>query len=155
MKTIKALFAVLFLGTIATVQAQDARVESETRINTNSDKIAYYQQRGAADAKFEIAFEAKSKAEEKAFWKEQKAYEKALKKKNRTAYHAYFAGKRDAYKTHHSHCDAHCHHSDSFYGYAGFYYYEYDQRNYQRAPSNTSVNTQIGVRAPSVRLGLF
>jgi hypothetical protein len=155
MKTMKALFAVLFLGTIATMQAQDASVKNETRINTNADKIAYYQQRGAADAKFEIAFEAKSKAEEKDFWKEQKAYEKELKKKNRTAYHAYFAGKQDAYREHHYHCDAHCHHNDSFYSQAGFYYDDYDQHNYQRTPSSTTVNTQIGVRTPSVRLGVF
>ncbi|MFV5686135.1 hypothetical protein ACM55I_11880 [Flavobacterium sp. GB2R13] len=154
MKTIKTLFAILFLGTIATVQAQETRVESESSINSNPDKITYYQQRGSQDANYELTFKAKTKAEEKAFWKEQKAYEKDLRKKNRKAYQAYIASKQDVYTTHYSHCDAHCHHSDSFYGHAGFYYYEYDQRNYQRTPSNTSVNTQIGVRAPSIRLGL-
>jgi hypothetical protein len=155
MKTIKTLLVLLFLGTIATVQAQEARVESEISINSNPDKITYYQQRGSEDANYELTFKAKTKAEEKAFWKEQKEYEKELKKKNRKAYQAYIARKQDVYTVHHSHCDAHCHHSDSFYGHAGFYYYEYDQRNYQGRPSNTSVNTQIGVRAPSVRLGLF
>jgi hypothetical protein len=159
MKTIKSLLILLFSGTIATVHAQEASVKSETNINTNLDKITYYQQRGSEDANYELTFKAKTKTEEKAFWKEQKEYEKELKKKNRKAYRAYIASKEDVYTTHHSHCDAHCHHSDSFYGHAGFYYYEYDQRNhqrnYQRRPSNTSVNPQIGVRAPSVRLGIF
>lgn len=154
MKTIKALFAILFLGTIATVQAQDAHIKSETRINTNSDKIAYYQQKGTEDAKFELEFKAKSKGEEKNFWKEQKAYETELREDNRKAYRAYIASKKDAYRAHHNHCDDHCHHDDSFYSHAGFYYYEYDQRP-QRTPSSTTVNTQIGVRAPSVRLGVF
>jgi hypothetical protein len=155
MKTIKVLLVLFFLGAIATVNAQETSVESETSINTNADKTTYYQQRGSEDANYELTFKAKTKAEERAFWKEQKEYEKDLKKKNRKAYQVYIASKQDVYTTHHSHCDAHCHHSDSFYGHARFYYYEYDQRNYQRAPSNTSVNTQIGVRAPSVRLGLF
>ncbi|MDI6049123.1 hypothetical protein QLS31_04715 [Flavobacterium sp. XS2P24] len=155
MKAIKYLMILLFSGTIVTVQAQEGNVKSETNINVNSDQITYYQQRGSEDANYELTFKAKTKAEEKAFWKEQKEYEKDLKKKNRKAYRAYIASKQDVYTMHHSHCDIHCHHSDSFYGHAGFYYYEYDQRNYQRRPSNTSVNTQIGVRAPSIRLGLF
>lgn len=147
----KILLVLFFLGAIATVNAQKA----EASINTNIDKITYYQQRGSEDANYELTFKAKTKAEEKVFWKELEAYEKDLKKKNRKAFRAYIASKQDVYTTHHSNCDAHCHHSDSFYGHAGFYYYKYDQRNYQRAPINTSVNTQIGVRAPSVRLGLF
>ncbi|MDI5898227.1 hypothetical protein [Flavobacterium yafengii] len=155
MKTMKFLLVLFFLGAITTVNAQEASVESETSINTNVDKITYYQQRGSEDANYELTFKAKTKTEEKAFWKEQKEYEKDLKKKNRKAYRAYIASKQDVYTMHHSHCDTRCHHSDSFYGHAGFYYYEYDQRNYQRAPRNTPVNTQIGVRAPSVRLGLF
>ena len=155
MKTIKSLLILLFLGIIVTAHAQEASVKSETNINVNTDKITYYQQRGREDANYELTFTAQTKAEEKAFWKEQKEYEKELKKKNRKAYQAYIASKEDVYTTHHSHCDSHCHHSDAFYGYAGFYYYEYDQRNYQRRPSNTSARTQIGVRAPSVRVGLF
>ena len=147
----KILLVLFFLGAIATVNAQKA----EASINTNIDKITYYQQRGSEDANYELTFKAKTKAEEKAFWKELEEYEKDLKKKNRKAFRAYVASKQDVYTTHHSICDAHCHHSDSFYGHAGFYYYEYDQRNYQRAPSNISVNTQIGMRAPIVRLGLF
>ena len=155
MKTIKTLFALLFLGTMATVQAQGSSVQAETNVNAHSNATTYYQQRGAEDANYELTFKAKTKAEEKAFWKEQKTYEKELKERNRRAYQAYVAGKQDVYTAHYYHCDAHCHHNDSFYSHAGFYYYEYDQRHYQRTPSNTSVNTQIGVRAPSVRLGLF
>ncbi|MDI5895514.1 hypothetical protein [Flavobacterium algoritolerans] len=155
MKAIKYLMILLFSGTIVTVQAQEGNVKSETNINVNSDQITYYQQRGSEDANYELTFKAKTKVEEKAFWKEQKEYEKDLKKKNRKAYRAYIASKQDVYTMHHSYCDIHCHHSDSFYGHARFYYYEYDQRNYQRRPSNTSVNAQIGVRAPSLRLGLF
>jgi hypothetical protein len=64
-------------------------------------------------------------------------------------------GKKDAYAEHHYHCDGHHYHSDSFYHHAGFYYYEYDRRNYERSPRRSSVNTQIGVSAPSVRLGIF
>jgi hypothetical protein len=154
MKTIKTLFALLFLAAMTTSQAQEASVQNKTNVDAHSNAITYYQQRGAEDAKFELAFKAKTKAEEKDFWKEQKAYEKELKERNKRAYHAYVAGKQDVYTAHYDHCDSHCHHSDSFYGYAGFYYYEYDQRNYQRRPNHTSVNTQIGVRTPSVRLGL-
>lgn len=155
MKTIKTLFALLFLAAMTTSQAQEASVQNKTNVDAHSNAITYYQQRGAEDAKFELAFTAKTKDEEKAFWKEQKAYEKELKERNKKAYRVYIASKKDVYTTHHYSCDAHCHHSDAFYSHAGFYYYQYDQPNYQRAPSNTSVNTQIGVRTPSVRLGLF
>jgi len=155
MQTIKSLLILLFLGTIATTRAQEGSLKSETNINVNPDKSTYYQQRGREDANYEFTFKAKTKAEEKAFWKEQKEYEKQLKKNNRKAYQSYIASKEDVYTTHHSYCDSHCHHNDAFYGHAGFYYYEYDQKNYQRRPSNTPVHTQIGVRVPSVRLGIF
>ncbi len=149
MKTIKTILAIIFLGTIATVHAQENSVQGETR-------ITYYQQRGEEDAKFEMEFTTKTKAEEKAFWKEQKEYEKELKKKNKKAYRAYIASKKEAYTEHYYHCDGHCHHNDSFYNHAAFYYYQYDRPNYQRVPTRTSVNTQIGVGVPvpSVRLGL-
>ncbi|MES2240104.1 MAG: hypothetical protein V4497_07575 [Bacteroidota bacterium] len=155
---IKTIVTLLFLGTIATSYGQQSRVESEISISNSPDKISYYQKRGVEDAKYELSFEAKTKAEEKAFWKDQKAYEKELKEKNRKAYRAYMASKKEAYTEHYYHCDAHCHHDDYFYSNAGFYYYGYNQRNdqryNQRTPSSTSVNTQIGVRTPSVRLGL-
>lgn len=154
MKTIKTIAALCFLGAITTLQAQQSSVKSETNIKA----ISYYQQRGAEDARFEMAFEAKTKDEQKAFWKEQKAYEKELKERNRKAYRAYIASKKEVYVEHYSHCDAHCHHDDYFYNHAGFYYYQYDRPNYQRTPGRTSVNTQIGVGVPavrsSVRLGL-
>ncbi|UQD57579.1 hypothetical protein [Flavobacterium sp. K5-23] len=155
MKTINTVIAIVFLGTVVSMNAQEAKVKSETRVNTNQDKIAYYEQRGAEDARFEMEFKAKTKAEEKAFWKEQKQYERDLKEDNNRAHRAYVQGKKDAYAEHHYHCDDHCYHSDSFYHHAGFYYYQYDQRNYQRSPRSTSVNTQIRVNTPSVRLGLF
>lgn len=151
MKTILAIF---LLGTMATTYAQEARVESKVNVGNSSDKLSYYQKRGAEDAKFELTFTAKTKAEEKAFWKEQKAYEKELKERDRKAYRAYIASKKEVYVEHYNHCDANCHHDDYFYSHAGFYYYQYDQPNYQRTPSSTSINTQIGVRTPSVRLGL-
>ncbi|WP_231129593.1 hypothetical protein [Flavobacterium sufflavum] len=151
MRTILAIF---LLGTMAITYAQEASVESRASVGKTPDKITYYQQRGAEDAKYELSFEAKTKAEEKAFWKEQKAYEKELKERDRKAYRAYIASKKEVYVEHYNHCDAHCHHDDYFYSHAGFYYYQYDQPNYQRTPSSTSINTQIGVRTPSVRLGL-
>lgn len=147
MKMIKTLITIIFLGTITAVHAQGSSVESET-------KITYYQQRGTEDAKFELSFQGKTKAEETAFWKEQKAYEKELKKKNRKAYRAYIASKKETYAAHHYDCDAHCHHSNAFYTQARYYYYGYDDPGYQRTPTRTSVNAQIGVRTPSVRLGL-
>lgn len=155
MKTIKTLFAILFFGTVATVTAQEARVSHETRVKTHNEKLSYYQHRGAADAKFELEYKAKSKAEEKAFWKEQKEYEKDLKQNNRRAYRIYLQSKQEAYAEHHHHCNGHSYHSDYFYDHATVYYHQYDRHNYERSPRRTSVNTQIGVRAPSVRLGVF
>lgn len=156
MKTIKILFGFLFLGTIATVQAQEAKAEGEIIRSNGSDKFSYYQKRGTEDAQYELRFEAKTKAEEKAFWKEQKAYEKELKERDRKAYRAYIASKKDVYSEHYYHCDRHCHHDDYFYTHARFYYYQYNQPTYyQRTPaSGARINTQIGVRTPSVRLGL-
>lgn len=156
MKTIKTVFALLFLGTMTITYAQEARVESRVSVSNSSDKLSYYQKRGAEDAKFELTFTAKTKAEEKAFWKEQKAYEKELKERDRKAYRAYIASKKDVYSEHYYHCDRHCHHDDYFYTHARFYYYQYNQPTYyQRTPtSGARINTQIGVRTPSVRLGL-
>jgi hypothetical protein len=155
MKKTKTILTILFFGAIATVNAQEARVSQEARVNTNQEKSSYYGQRGAEDANYELQFKAKSKSDEVSFWQEQQQYEKELKKDNKRAYRAYIRGKKEAYAEHHHHCDDHCYHSDSFYQHAGFYYYEYDHRNYQRSPSRTSVKTQIGVRTPSVRLGIF
>jgi len=155
MKTIKTILTIVFFGTLAAVNAQEAKVSQETKVNTSEDRLSYYEQRGADDANYELKFKAKSNSDEKSFWNEQEQYEKELKQENRRAYRAYIQGKKDAYAEHHSHCDDDHYHSDPFYQHAGFYYYEYDRRNYQRSPSRTSVNTPIGVSAPSVRLGIF
>ena len=155
MKTIKNLLVLLFFSAVATATAQNVSGRTEVKVSNNQDKMAYYKQRGSEDARFEMAFKAKTKAEDKAFWNEQKEYEKNLKRQNRKAYRVYIASKQEAYAEHHHRCDAHCYHSDSFYHHAGYYYYGYEPTNYQSRPSSTTVNTQIGVRAPSVRLGVF
>lgn len=155
MKTFKTILTILFFGSLAAANAQQAKVSHKTRVNPSQEKWSYYEQRGAEDANYELKFRAKSKSDEQTFWHEQKQYEIELKKDNKSAYRAYMQGKKDAYAEHHHHCDDHCHHSDSFYRHAGFYYYEYDHRNFERSPSRTSVNTRIGVSAPSVRLGIF
>lgn len=155
MKAIKTIVAIALFGSLATMNAQDAKLKSETRINGSQDKMAYYESRGAEDARFELEFKAKSKAEEKAFWKEQQEYEKNLKKENKKAYRAYIASKQEAYTEHHHHCDDHCYHSDSFYHHAGYYYYGYEEYNYHASPRSSSVHTQVRVNTPSVRLGIF
>lgn len=153
MKAIKTIMAFVFLGTTS-INAQEAGVKSESNLNTHSDKMSYYQKRGAEDAQYELTFTAQTKAEEKAFWKEQKKYEKALKEKDRKAYRAYMASKKEAYSEHYYHCDGHCHHDPMFYTYAGYYYYGYEQPYYQRSYSPTTVNTRISTGTPSLRLGL-
>ncbi len=154
MKTIQIFLALIFLGTMS-VKAQEARVKSETTANVGTDKMSYYQKRGAEDAQYELVFTAKTKAEEKAFWKEQKEYEKALKQKDRKAYRAYMASKKESYAEHYDHCGGYCHHDPMFYTYAGYYYYGYEQPYYyQRNYSPSTVNTRISVGTPSLRLGL-
>jgi hypothetical protein len=156
MKTRKTILTILFIGVLGSLNAQEAKVKSETEVKTDQEKLSYYEHRGAGDANYELVFKAKSKSGEESFWQEQENYERELKEDNRRAYRAYMQGKKDAYAEHHHDCDGHHYHSDSFYQHAGFYYYEYDRRNYERRPSrSSSVNTQIGVSAPSVRLGLF
>jgi hypothetical protein len=163
MKTIKTILAILFFGALANLNAQEAKVSEETEakvsheteVNTKQEKVSYYEQRGAEDAKHELQFKAESKRGEESFWKEQEQYERDLKEDNRRAYRAYMQGKKDAYAEHHYDCDGHHYHSDSFYQHAGFYYYEYDRRNYERSPRRSSSDIQIGVSTPSVRLGLF
>lgn len=154
MKTIKILLTLFFLGTVTHLQAQQTALKAEANVNAYAEKMSYYEKRGAEDAQFELTFVAKTKAEEKAFWKEQKAYEKQLKAKNRKAYRAYIASKKEVYAEHYNHCDAHCHHDAGFYTYAGYYYYGYDNPRYQRSYAPSSVNTRISVGTPSLRLGL-
>lgn len=155
MKKLKTVFAIVFFGIIANAGAQEARVRNEARINSDQDYTTYYQQRGAEDARYELEFQAKSKNDERAFWQEQKQYEKELKKENKHAYSVYIQSKEEAYANHYHHCNNQCYHSDAFYQHAEFYYSEYDRRDYERNPSTISVNTRVGVRTPSVRLGIF
>ncbi|GEL09473.1 hypothetical protein SAMN05192550_1526 [Flavobacterium glycines] len=153
MKSIKIIAAFIFLGSIA-INAQEAKVKSETTVNNHSDSMSYYQKRGVEDAQYELAFTAETKEKGKSFWKEQKEYEKALKQKDRKAYRAYMAAKKETYMEHYDHCDGHCHHDPMFYTYAGYYYYGYESPYYQRSYSPSTTTTRITVGAPSLRLGL-
>lgn len=153
MKTILSILIIVLLGSLS-INAQEISMKNKTNIKTPADKMSYYQKRGAEDAQYELTFTAKTKAEEKAFWKEQKEYEKTLKQKNRKAYRTYLASKKESYTEHYNHCDAHCHHDPMFYTYAGYYYYGYERPYYQRGYSPSTVNTRISVGTPSLRLGL-
>ena len=154
MKSIKTVIAFIFLGLFA-VEAQEVNVKNETKANISTDKMSYYKKRGAEDARYELTFTAKTKADEKAFWKEQKEYEKNLKAKDRKAYRAYIASKKEAYSEHYDHCNGHCNHDPMFYSHASFYYYGYERPYYQSTYSSpSSVSTRISVGTPSLRLGL-
>ncbi|WP_308992612.1 hypothetical protein QLS71_013255 [Mariniflexile litorale] len=144
---------VIFLAVIfsSIANAQEAKATTKTQIETKS----YYEQRAIEDAKYEQQFIADNKDEEDTFWDEQKAYEKDLKKKNKKAYKAYMKGKKEAYASHYSYCDAHCHHSDNYYHHASFYYYRYDNSHHTRYPQRSTINTRVNVRTPRVSLGLF
>jgi uncharacterized protein YwqG len=154
MKTVKAVLILIIFSFVPNVNAQKARVSNDTQVETKHS-VSYYQQRGLEDAKYEQQFEAKSKTEERAFWEEQKQYEKELKKNDRRAHRAYVQGKQEGYAAHHDHCDSDCHHSTYWYQHAGHYYYGYSEPRYENRSNRTTVNTQIGVSTPNVRLGLF
>lgn len=154
MKTVKTLLIILTVSFLPTMNAQETSVTKNNEVETTST-LSYYQQRGLEDAQYEQSFTASSKAEEQAFWKEQKQHEKDLKKKNRRGYKIYIQAKNDSYAEHHDHCHGNCHHSDYWYQNAGYYYYEYRQPRYENRASGTRVNTQIGVSAPQLRLGIF
>lgn len=148
MKSIKTILFTLFISFTFIIQAQET--VAETKKETAIDKNSYYQKRAAEDAEFEQQFKAESKTEEEAFWKDQKQYEKDLKKRDRKAYRAYMKEKKNAYASHYEHCDHHCHHSDYYYHHATFYYYRYE-----RHPRRSgTINTNINVRTPRVRLGI-
>jgi hypothetical protein len=145
MKSIKTLALIATIGFSFLVSAQETKTENETKI----DKESYYQKRALEDAKYEQQFNAESKTEEEAFWKDQKQYEKDLKKRDRKAYRAYMKEKKNAYASHYEHCDHHCHHSEYYYHHASFYYYRYDSY-----PRRRSINTNVNIRTPRVRLGI-
>ena len=121
--------------------------QEDTAIKEES-KSSYYKKRAIEDAKFEQDFKAKTKKEEKQFWKDQKAYEKDLKKRDKEAYNAYMQGKRDAYKEHQNHCTHHCNHGFYYHNHAT-YYYHYEYRRQPRRSTNIRIGT------PRVRIGLF
>jgi hypothetical protein len=154
MKTVKALLILMIFYFLPNVNAQKARITNDTEVETNHS-ISYYEQRGLEDAQYERQFEVKSKTEEQAFWEEQKQYEKGLKRNDSRAHRAYLQGKRKGYAAHYDHCDDHCHHSEYWYQHADYYYYEYREPRYESRSSRTTVNTQIGVSTPKVRLGIF
>ena len=148
MKSIKiTTFTVLACITISINAQKDTKEDT-------IDKKTYYENRAAEDAKFEQQFKAETKAEEEAFWEAQENYEKDLKKRDRAAYKAYMQGKKDAYAEHYEHCSSHCHHGHYYYSHASFYYYRYDGYYYNRHPRSTSVNTNVRVSSPRVRVGL-
>lgn len=121
--------------------------------STEQEKISYYEQRAKEDAQFEQSQEL-AEQEEEEFWESQKEYESRLKKRNKRAYRAYMKGKKDAYAEHQVHCDTHCHHSEHYHAHASFYYYNNDSYRYRSYNRGTTIRTGIGVRAPSVRIGL-
>jgi hypothetical protein len=154
MKTVKVAIIITVFAFLQNVSAQEAKASTNDSVQTKHS-VSYYEERGAQDALYELNFESKTKSEDRAFWNEKQAYEKELKRNNRRAYRSYLQGKRDGYAAHYDHCDSHCHHSDYWYQHADYYYYRYRQPRYEDRSSRTSVNTQIGVSAPRVRLGLF
>jgi len=154
MKTIQSLFLVFALSIFSTIQAQSTNVNAKTQVELKQS-YTYYQQRAIEDARYEQEFKASSSKEERAFWKEQKAYEKNLKSKDRRAYKVYIEAKNDAYANHYHNCNGSCYHSDYYYQHAGYYYYEYRQPRYSNTSTRATINTNIGVSTPRVRLGLF
>ncbi|WP_243698814.1 hypothetical protein [Flavobacterium sandaracinum] len=154
MKTVKSILTLLIFCFLPNVNAQESGFNQDTKVQTKHE-LSYYQQRGIEDAQHEQQFKVKSKAEEREFWKEQKQYEKELRKKNRRAYHAYLQGKKDGYAAHHYHCGSHCNHSNYWYQNAGYYYHGYRQPAYDNRVPRTTVNSQIGVGIPKVRLRVF
>lgn len=151
MKTIKLIFTVIILLSGSFIFSQEKEEVSK------EDVKSYYQKRAKEDAKFEQELNAKSKSEDKKFWKEQKQYEKELKKRDEVAHKAYMKGKRDAYANHASHCDNHCNHGYYYQYHANYYYhsnYRYErgyERGYHRRPKRTSVT----LRTPSIGLSIF
>ena len=151
MKSFKKLILVIFIGTSFTFYSQETKVTNET----TADKKSYYQKRALEDAKYEQQFTAEVKADEEAFWQDQKTYEDNLKRKDRKAYGAYMKSKKDAYANHYYHCNSHCHHSDYYYHHASFYYHGYYDYYYERYPRRrNTINTDVRVNTPSVRVGL-
>jgi hypothetical protein len=154
MKTFKAALILIIFSFAPHMKAQQSKASDQAQLETKNS-MSYYQRRGLEDTQHEQELEVKSKAEERTFWEEQKQYEKELKKNDRRAHRAYLQGKKEGYAAHYNYCDRDCHHSNYWYQHAGYYYYEYREPRYENRASRTTVNTQIGVSAPQVRLGFF
>jgi hypothetical protein len=137
-----AILLFSFVGSVA------QEVES-----AEGEKLTYYEQRAREDAQFEQSRELAEEDEEE-FWESQKDYEGQLKKRDKKAYKAYMKGKRDAYAEHREHCNDHCHHSDHYHSHASFYYYRNEPYRYNGYSGRTTINTGVGISAPSVRIGL-
>tara|TARA_R110002049_G_scaffold295535_4_gene482968 strand:+ start:2636 stop:3067 length:432 start_codon:yes stop_codon:yes gene_type:complete len=143
MKKLQFLMATVLISLSFTVTGQEKETNEEK-------KLSYYEKRAKEDAEFEQSKMAEVESEAE-FWEDQKAYEKKLKKKDKKAYKAYMKGKRDAYAEHAEHCSSHCHHSEYYHHHTTFYY-SYNQ--YRSRPRSSGVYTRVGVRVPSVRIGL-
>lgn len=151
MKLFKTFIFILAFGISFITNAQKPKTHNEKKLS----KESYYKKRALEDATYEQQFSAETKAEEETFWKEQKKYETNLKRNDRKAYRAYIKGKEDAYFSHYENCNNHCHHSDYYYHHASFYYYGYERYYYERYPHRNTIRTNIQLRTPSARLGLF
>jgi hypothetical protein len=154
MKTIQSIFLALTISLTANIHSQSAKASSNTQLEIKQNS-SYYQLKGREDARIEQEFKATNKREERSFWNEQKEYEKSLKSRDRRAYKVYIEAKNDSYASHYHSCDGSCYHSDYYYQHAGFYYYEYRQPRYNNTSTRTTINTNVGVSTPRVRLGLF
>lgn len=154
MKTVKSIVIIMIFCFLPKVNAQESGFNQDIKVQTKNE-LSYYQQRGLKDAQHEQQLKVKGKNEERAFWKEQKQYEKELRKNNRRAYNAYLQAKKDGYAAHHNHCDIHCNHSNYWYQNAAYYYYGYRQPHYENRAPRSSINTQIEVGMPRVKLGVF
>ena len=154
MKTIQALFLLSTLSIFCDAEAQTTKVNSTNQVEIKQNS-SYYQQRAREDAQHEQEFKASTKKEERTFWKEQKEYEKNLKSENRVAYKVYIEAKNDAYAKHYHNCNNDCYHSDYYYQNAAYYYYGYREPRYNNTGTRATINTNVGVSTPQVKLGLF
>ncbi|GGW21829.1 hypothetical protein GCM10007383_00590 [Arenibacter certesii] len=126
---------------------------AQEKKSIENKEISYYEQRAIEDARYEQTQNLDEDAEEE-FWEDQKEYERDLKKRDKKAYKAYLKGKNDAYAQHRKHCDSHCHHSRHYHTQTSFYYYNNTNYGNRRPYNRTTISTGIGVRMPSVRIGI-
>jgi hypothetical protein len=140
MKIVKSIVIIMIFCFLPKVNAQESRFNQDIKVQTKNE-LSYYQQRGLKDAQHEQQLKVKGKNE--------------LRKNNRRAYNAYLQAKKDGYAAHHNQCDIHCNHSNYWYQNAAYYYYGYRQPHYENRAPRSSINTQIEVGMPRVKLGVF